>query len=136
MRRALRVVVDGAASGRVLRLEEGLSFWGGFDPRDGRVIDRHHPQCGACLAGRVVLMPRTRGSGGTPGGVAEALRLGTGPAAFVLDEPDANIATGVLVAIALYGTRCPVLVAPAGEFAELPSSGNATIRSGGEWSGD
>ena len=41
--------------------------------------------------------------------LAECLRLGTGPAAVVLLEPDAILALGALVADELYGIACPVV---------------------------
>ena len=48
--------------GRVLVLREPLSLWGGMDPATGQLIDAHHPQRGASLAGRVVVMASGRGS--------------------------------------------------------------------------
>ena len=59
---ASRVLVPGVASGEVLVLDEPLSFWGGLDPDSGRLIDTHHPQVGASLAGRVLVMASGRGS--------------------------------------------------------------------------
>ena len=38
--------------GELLVLDEPLSFWGGFDPVAGEVIDCAHPQCGESLADR------------------------------------------------------------------------------------
>ncbi|MBT8436282.1 MAG: DUF126 domain-containing protein, partial [Gammaproteobacteria bacterium] len=49
------------------------------------------------------------GSAGTPGGIAETLRNGSGPLAFVLGEPDVNISVGTLVANRLYDMNVPVL---------------------------
>ena len=48
-------------SGRALVLDEGLSLWGGMDPATGELIDSHHPQRGASLIGRIVVMPSGRG---------------------------------------------------------------------------
>ena len=53
-----RSLVHGRAAGPVLRLDDPLSFWGGFDSSSGKVIDRFHPQHGACLSGAVLLMER------------------------------------------------------------------------------
>ena len=50
-----RTLFAGSARGRVVRLDEPLSLWGGMDPATGTVIDRRHPQSGQDLAGRVVL---------------------------------------------------------------------------------
>src|SRR5579863_8809014 len=77
-------LVPGAAGGAPLRLDEPLSFWGGLDPATGLIIDRRHPQAGANIAGRALLMPAGRGSSGGSAILAEALRLGSGPAAILL----------------------------------------------------
>lgn len=107
-----RTLTGGDVAGDVLRLDEPLSFWGGFDPHDGRVLDRNHPQHGAVLTGRVVTMAAGRGSSSSSSVLAEAIRLGTAPAALVLGEPDAIIALGALAAAELYGTRVPLVVVP------------------------
>lgn len=110
--RTARTLTGGDVTGSVLRLDEPLSFWGGFDPHDGRVLDRNHPQHGAVLTGHVVTMAAGRGSSSSSSVLAEAIRLGTAPAALVLGEPDAIIALGALAAAELYGTRMPLVVLP------------------------
>ena len=104
-----RILHMGSAQGDVLALAAPLSFWGAFDPRSGVIIDFHHPQKGACISGKILMMRETRGSGTAPGGMAEALRLGTAPHAIILIKPDINLAIGALVAEVLYGKTCPVL---------------------------
>ena len=103
-----RSLVHGHVAGPVLRLDDPLSFWGGFDSSSGRVIDRFHPQHGACLSGAILFMERGRGSSSGASVLAEAIRLGTAPAAILLLEGDAIIATGALVAQMLYAIDCPV----------------------------
>ena len=73
------------------------------------IIDQSHPEVGQSLAGRVVAMPGSRGSSGTPGVLGEALRLGVGPAALVVTKADVNLIAGVIVAEVLYGVNCPIL---------------------------
>lgn len=114
---AARTLTPGTATGDVLVLDEPLSFWGGFDPHDGRVIDRNHPQHGAVLTGRVVAMAAGRGSSSASSVLAEAIRLGTAPAALVLGEPDAIVALGALAAAELYGDAVPIVATAA--WAEL-----------------
>ena len=55
-------LTGGAASGDVIFLETGLSFWGGVDPDSGTIIDTHHSACGQSVTGKVVAMPTSRGS--------------------------------------------------------------------------
>ena len=57
-----RTLVAGTAEGRALVLDEPLSFWGGIDPANGDIIDGRHPQHGANVAGRILVMPSGRGS--------------------------------------------------------------------------
>ena len=105
-----RTLVAGHASGLALVLDEPLSFWGGLDPATGALIDTHHPQLGATLAGRVLVMPSGRGSSSSSYVLAEAIRAGTSPVAIVLRESDGIVALGAIVARELYGTLVPVVV--------------------------
>lgn len=105
-----RVLLAGEAQARVLRLDQSLSFWGGLDPVTGRIIDRRHPQHGESMTGTVLVMPGGRGSSSSSTVLAEAIRLGTAPAAIVLTEPDSIVALGALVAEELYGIVVPVLL--------------------------
>jgi predicted aconitase with swiveling domain len=132
------VLNPGRCRARVLVLDEPLSFWGGFDPVRGTIVDRHHPQRGERLAGKVLVMPGSRGSAGTPAGVAESIRRGTGPAAVLLGSADVNIAVGAMVADRLYGGATPVLaVAPedyprlrTGDEIAIAADGTVTITAG------
>lgn len=103
-------LVEGRGAGEVLALAEPLSFWGGFDAATGNVIDRRHPDKGRCLAGRVVVVEAARGSSSGSSVLAEAIRLGTAPAAFVLSSRDAILAVGAEVARELYGRDCPIVM--------------------------
>lgn len=96
---------SGSTTAPAIRLDAPLSFWGGFDPASGQIIDRAHPQAGASLAGKVVIMPGSRGSSGTPGVLAESIRRGTGPAGLIVEKADVNLVAGAIVAAALYGIR-------------------------------
>lgn len=93
-----------------LVLAEPLSFWGGFDPVSGRIIDVRHPDHGVQVAGCVLVLERTIGSSGAPGVIAEAIRRGTGPAAIVLGEPSLAVAIGTLTPEVLYGVITPYAV--------------------------
>jgi len=104
-----RTLVAGRASGVALVLDEPLSFWGGLDPETGELIDTHHPQRGAVLTDRVLVMPSGRGSSSSSYVLAEAIRAGSAPAAIVLREPDGIVALGAIVARELYGSTIPVV---------------------------
>ena len=72
-------------------------------------------------------IPQSRGSAGTPGGIAETLRNGSGPCAFVLAERDVNISVGTLVANRLYDLETPVLEVPLSVMAQTRNGDLVTI---------
>lgn len=126
-----RLLTQGTAEGTVLSLDEPLSFWGAFEPRTGVILDVHHPQRGACVSGTVLVMTETRGSGSAPGAIAEAIRLGTAPAAIILAEPDINLAVGADVAATLYGRHCVVACVTLEELAALRTAKRLAIAADG-----
>lgn len=105
-----RHLVGGSAAGELLTLTAPISLWGGLDPETGMIIDQNHPELGRRMTGMIVAMPFGRGSSSSSSVLAEALRLGTGPAGFILDRPDSILVIGSLVAHRLYGTSCPIVV--------------------------
>ena len=128
---ATEVLNPGKCQGQALVLAEPLSFWGGFDPALGTVIDRQHPQNGACLAGTVLVMPGSRGSAGTPAGLAEAIRRGVGPVAVLLRAPDVNIAIGAMVAGQLYNLEVPIIVVKSEDYDRLVSGDEVSVETDG-----
>jgi len=117
----------GSARGIVLKLEEPVSFWGGVSPTSGLIVDRSHPQVGSNVAGKIVAMPGSRGSSGTPGVLGELLRRGTGPIAILLTKPDVNVVTGALVAMALYGSSCPIVLIDQATFDGLSTGDRSSV---------
>jgi hypothetical protein len=105
-----RSLVGGETEGPALVLTRPISFWGGIDAGSGCIIDRTHPQCGTSVAGTMLVMPAGRGSSSSSSVLAECIRRGTSPAGIVLAEPDPILVVGALVADALYGKRCPIVV--------------------------
>ncbi len=125
-----RPLVEGVAAGRILVLDEPLSFWGGIDPASGLVVDTHHPQQGESVTGKILVMPYGRGSSSSSQVLTEALRLGTGPAGIVLRQADSIITLGSLVAGFLYDIDCPVLVMGEPAYSLLRTGLEAEIEAG------
>jgi predicted aconitase with swiveling domain len=123
-------LVPGVASGPVLKLDEPLSFWGGLDSATGTIIDRLHPQQGAGAAGCVLMMPGGRGSSSGSATLAEALRLGKGPAAILMLERDAIVVVGAMVAAELYGLACPVVLVDGRDWEALAAAASLTLEAG------
>ncbi|AOI59478.1 aconitase X swivel domain-containing protein [Burkholderia diffusa] len=102
-------LVPGSACATTIVLDKPLSFWGGYDSGAGRIVDRAHPQAGASLAGRIMVMPHAKGSSSSSSVLAEVVRNGTGPVGIVLKERDLIISIGAIVAAELYAIAVPVV---------------------------
>lgn len=118
----LRAPDDAPVSGRILALTHPISFWGGVDPATGRIIDARHPQNGAVVAGRVLLLPGTIGSSSAAAVMLELVHAGLAPAALVLDEPDAILLLGCVVASQMGWRTPPALQAPRSVQAAWPEA--------------
>ncbi|WP_245414164.1 DUF126 domain-containing protein [Nitratireductor sp. StC3] len=104
------VLVPGApGQGPALVLQAPISFWGGVDPRDGRIIDVRHPQHGAVVAAKVLFVPATIGSSSASSVLLELVRAGVAPAALIIGEADAILLLGLVVAREM-GWEPPVAV--------------------------
>jgi predicted aconitase with swiveling domain len=125
-------LVPGAAAGPILKLDEPLSFWGGLDPATGAIIDRFHAQKGESVAGRVLMMPAGRGSSSGSATLAEALRLGRGPAAILMLERDAIVVVGAMVAAELYDLACPVVLARGQDWEALAAAASLSVEAGAD----
>jgi predicted aconitase with swiveling domain len=95
--------------GPALILSAPISFWGGIDPKSGRIIDVRHPECGQSVAGSVLFLPSTIGSSSASAVLMELVHGGHAPAALVLHEPDAILLLGLIVAREM-GWDTPVAV--------------------------
>ncbi len=125
------MLVGGAAAGDVFALAEPLSFWGGFDATTGAVTDHRHPDRGASLNGRVVAVASARGSSSGASVLAEAIRLGTAPAAFVLSTRDAILTVGCQVAVELYGKFCPIVLVTDDDLVRVRAAKRAVVATDG-----
>lgn len=124
-------VTSGDASGAVLKLDEPVSFWGGIGP-EGDIIDVHHPQHGAIVTGRILVMRTGKGSSSGAYVLAELLREGLAPAGLILTEPDGIVATGALVAAELYDARMPIVVVSPADYDRIEDGVDASIAMDGD----
>ncbi|MBC2884082.1 DUF126 domain-containing protein [Ochrobactrum sp. CM-21-5] len=92
------LVAGRSAFAEVLVLSAPISFWGGVDPKSGRIADVRHPEHGMSIAGRVLCLPGTIGSSSAAAVLLELVHAGHAPAAIVLHEPDAILLLGLIVA--------------------------------------
>lgn len=128
-------VVAGSARGLALAADAPLSFWGGFDPETGTIIDRRHPLSGYLATGRVLVLPSGRGSCSGSGVLLEAIHNGTAPAAILTSRLDQVIGLGCILGDELYARHPPMIVIPdenrlsieMGDLIEVNETGLVTV---------
>tara|TARA_R110002049_G_scaffold188402_2_gene356899 strand:- start:108924 stop:110615 length:1692 start_codon:yes stop_codon:yes gene_type:complete len=125
-----QIIVSAAAQGEVLVSSEGLSFWGGVDPSNGQVIDAHHPLHGQILAGKIVMMPTSRGSCTGSGVLLELALNGCAPAALVFSEAEDILTLGALIAGRMFNRPLAILRLGRAEYAHLATAKSAQIADG------
>lgn len=121
------LLVEKDAAGAILAFTEGLSFWGGVDPDTGVIIDAHHPNHGASIAGRVVMMQTSRGSCSGSGVLLQLAQNGMAPAALVFSEPEEILTLGAMIAERLFDHALAVIHLDPAVFAEMACASSAQI---------
>lgn len=107
-----------------------LSFWGGVHPQTGVIVDAHHPQCGESVAGRVVLMPSSRGSCTGSAVLLGLALIGKAPAALVFREAEDVLTLGAVVGNTMYGSSIAIVKLDADAYGELADESFATLHNG------
>ena len=115
-----RVLIAGEGAGPLLRLMAPLSFWGGVDPKTGRVSDPRHPQHGESVAGTILALAEPRGSSSSSAIMLELIARGIAPAALLLGQLDAILTLGIVVARELGHATLPALEVAPEDLARLP----------------
>jgi predicted aconitase with swiveling domain len=130
-----QVVAAGSARAAALAADVPLSFWGGFDPDTGMIIDRRHPLSGSVASGRVLVLPSGRGSCSGSGVLLESIHNGTAPAAIITTRLDPVIGLGCILGDELYARHPPMVVIPeadrlviaTGDLIEIDDRGLVTV---------
>ena len=117
-----RALIHGDAHGDVLFSDVALSFWGGVDAATGRIIDRHHPLCGAVLSGKVLAIPSSRGSCSGSGVLLELILNGHAPAALVFAEQEEILPLAIIIAEEMFGLSLPAVRLSPDDFRRLGRS--------------
>jgi predicted aconitase with swiveling domain len=93
-----RPAYRGVAEGEALVCPESIQGWAGVDDLTGIIIERGHSQYGRCIAGKVLVLPCSKGSNGWSGHFHSAAVAGKSPAAWVFSriDPRSGVAAAVL----------------------------------------
>jgi predicted aconitase with swiveling domain len=92
-----RVIVEGKCTGKALVSKLPLSFLGGVDPADGKIIEKNHDLCGKCVKDKILVFPH--GHGSTVGSyVLYSLKQGKmAPKAIINKTADPVIVVGAII---------------------------------------
>lgn len=128
---AVHNLTGGDAQGPLLYSDTALSFWGGLDPTSGEIIDRHHPLSTRVISGKMLAIPKGRGSCTGSSVLLELILNGRGPAALILERPDEILVLGAVVAELVFGHQLPVVsIGPVG-FSQLKNERWAKLQADG-----
>lgn len=112
---------QGEAEGQAITTEKSLCFWGGLDPKSGKVIETNHPLLGEDITGKILVFPRGHGSSSSSGVLLEAIRCKHAPAAIINISCEPIIAIGSIVSRVLYGKSIPIAMVSEKDFYKIYS---------------
>ena len=126
-----QTILARVVSGEALAADVPLSFWGGFHPSTGEIIDRRHPLAGQIATERVLVIPSGRGSCSGSGVLLEAIRDGAAPAAILTSAVDPIIALGAILGDELYGKFPAIVILAERDRRQIVSGDHVSIDESG-----
>jgi len=103
-----RSIYSGTALGEALVTSQAISFFGGIDPETGIVVERGHELEGQCIAGRVLVFPRGKGSTVGSYTLYRLKHNGHAPLAILNAECETIIAVGCIIAEIVCVDQLPI----------------------------
>ncbi len=93
-----RGIVEGNCKAEALVSSKPISFLGGVDPADGRIVERNHDLCGMCIKDKVLCFPH--GHGSTVGSyvIYSLAKKGLAPKAILNKTADPVVVVGAIIA--------------------------------------
>lgn len=93
-----RVIVEGHCKAEALVSTEPISFLGGIDPADGKIIVKGHDLCGKCVKDKILCFPH--GHGSTVGSYVlySLAKKSLAPKAIVNQTADPVVVVGAIIA--------------------------------------
>ncbi len=92
-----RAISRGIGKGEALVSKDPISFLGGVDAKTGVVIEKGHALEGKCIAGKVLVFPRGKGSTVGSYVLYQLAKNKVAPAAIVNVEAEIIVAVGAIV---------------------------------------
>jgi len=93
-----RRIVEGTRTAEALVSTKPISFLGGVDPADGKIIEKKHDLCDTCIKDKILVFPH--GHGSTVGSYVmySLAKKGLGPAAIINQTADPVVVVGAIIA--------------------------------------
>ncbi|MGB8779326.1 MAG: DUF126 domain-containing protein [Candidatus Bathyarchaeia archaeon] len=93
-----RAIVEGRCRAEALVSTKPISFLGGVDPADGKIIEKKHDLCGLCIKDKVLCFPH--GHGSTVGSYVlySLAKKGLAPKAIINQTADSVVVVGAIIA--------------------------------------
>lgn len=93
-----RIIVEGHCKAEALVSRKPISFLGGVDPADGKIIEKNHDLCGECVKNKVLCFPH--GHGSTVGSYVlySLARKRLAPKAIINQKADPVVVVGAIIA--------------------------------------
>jgi predicted aconitase with swiveling domain len=93
-----RRIVEGRCRAEALVSSKPISFLGGVDPADGKIIEKNHELCGECIKDKVLCFPY--GHGSTVGSYVmySLAKKHLSPKAIINQTADPVVVVGAIIA--------------------------------------
>ena len=93
-----RAIVGGHCQAEAMVSLKPISFLGGVDPADGKIVEKKHDLCGMCIKDKVLCFPH--GHGSTVGSYVlySLAKNGLAPKAIVNQTADPVVVVGAIIA--------------------------------------
>ena len=92
-----RCIVEGCVEGEALVTNDAISVMGTINPKTGYVIERKHEIERACLKGKVLVFPMSKGSTRGSYMLYDLVKNGVGPLGIVNIEAESIVVIGAIV---------------------------------------
>jgi len=94
----MKIIVPGNAKGEAIVSENSISFYGTVDPKTGDVIEKEHDLFGQNIKGKILVFPGGKGSTVGSYKIYEMAKLGTAPAAMIVEKAEPILVVGCVIA--------------------------------------
>ena len=78
----------GFVEGEAVVVKDSICWWGGVDIHTGRISESWLESKGTVIAGKILLVPSTKGSGGNWSMLVKSVKLGKNPKGIIMQKGD------------------------------------------------